>query len=176
MTDAGPAYLITGIMAAGKSTVAQALAERLPRSAHVRGDLFRRMVVSGRVEMTPGEDAEATRQLHLRYRLAAQTAQTYHAAGFTPVVQDVILGAVLGEVVAWYRPLPLRLVVLCPDPATVAEREQHRHKRGYGTFMPGELHRALMEETPRLGFWLDSTSLDVPETVQAILDHPWPSG
>jgi adenylylsulfate kinase-like enzyme len=30
--------LITGIQAAGKSTVAQALAERLPRSVHVRGD------------------------------------------------------------------------------------------------------------------------------------------
>ncbi|WP_324193143.1 zeta toxin family protein [Nocardia nova] len=37
-------YLITGIQAAGKSTVAQALAERLPRSAHVRGDVFRRFV------------------------------------------------------------------------------------------------------------------------------------
>ncbi|WP_329202698.1 AAA family ATPase [Streptomyces sp. NBC_01435] len=44
----GPAVvLITGVMASGKSTVAQALAERLPRAAHVRGDVFRRMVVSG---------------------------------------------------------------------------------------------------------------------------------
>ena len=34
--------LITGIQAAGKSTVAQELAERLPRSVHVRGDVFRR--------------------------------------------------------------------------------------------------------------------------------------
>lgn len=36
--------VITGIMAAGKSTVAQIIAERLPRSAHVRGDVFRRMI------------------------------------------------------------------------------------------------------------------------------------
>ena len=37
----GPAiYVISGIMAAGKSSVAQALAERLPRSVHVRGDVF----------------------------------------------------------------------------------------------------------------------------------------
>jgi len=34
--------LITGIQAAGKSTVAQELADRLPRSVHVRGDVFRR--------------------------------------------------------------------------------------------------------------------------------------
>ncbi|MFG1708780.1 AAA family ATPase [Nonomuraea sp. M3C6] len=66
--------LITGISAAGKSTVAQALAERLPRSAHVRGDTFRRMVVGGRAEMTPEPSDEAMRQLHLRYRIAANAA------------------------------------------------------------------------------------------------------
>lgn len=40
--------LITGNMAAGKSSVAQALAERLPQSIHPRGDVFRRMIVNGR--------------------------------------------------------------------------------------------------------------------------------
>jgi adenylylsulfate kinase-like enzyme len=48
-------FLVTGIQAAGKSTVAQALAERLERSVHVRGDLFRRMVVNGGVEMGPAD-------------------------------------------------------------------------------------------------------------------------
>ncbi|MBM0237656.1 hypothetical protein JNW88_11680 [Micromonospora sp. ATA32] len=37
--------LITGIMAAGKSTVAELLARRLPRSVHLREDIFRRTVV-----------------------------------------------------------------------------------------------------------------------------------
>jgi cytidylate kinase len=46
--------LITGIMAAGKSTVAQRLAERLDRSVYVRGDAFRRMIVSGASPITPG--------------------------------------------------------------------------------------------------------------------------
>ena len=44
--------LITGNMAAGKSTVAQALAERLPMSVHLRGDRFRRMIVNGQAEMS----------------------------------------------------------------------------------------------------------------------------
>ncbi|RUQ01541.1 phosphotransferase, partial [Microbacterium sp. HSID17254] len=36
-------YLLTGIQASGKSTVAQSLAERLPAPAvHVHGDRFRR--------------------------------------------------------------------------------------------------------------------------------------
>ncbi|MEU7996347.1 AAA family ATPase [Micromonospora sp. NPDC049060] len=59
--------LISGIMAAGKSTVADALARRLPRSVHLRGDVFRRMVVSGREEMTAQPSPEAWRQLRLRY-------------------------------------------------------------------------------------------------------------
>jgi len=63
--------LITGIQAAGKSTVAQLLAERLPRSVHVRGDVFRRMVINGRAEMTPGPTDEAVRQLRLRHQLTA---------------------------------------------------------------------------------------------------------
>ena len=45
--------LITGIQAAGKSTVAQLLAEQLPRPAHVRGDLFRRMIINGRGRHDP---------------------------------------------------------------------------------------------------------------------------
>jgi len=46
--------LITGIQAAGKSTVAQLLAKQLPWLVYMRGDLFRRMVINDRAEMTPG--------------------------------------------------------------------------------------------------------------------------
>lgn len=83
----GAVFLITGISAAGKSSVAQELAERLPRSVHVRGDLFRRMIVNGRADMTPDLDTEAVSQLRLRHDLTAATADRYAAAGFTAVVQ-----------------------------------------------------------------------------------------
>ena len=85
-------FVITGIMAAGKSTVAQALAERFDRSVHLRGDTFRRFVVSGRVEMSPDPSPEAMAQLELRYELAATCADRYVDAGFLTVMQDVILG------------------------------------------------------------------------------------
>ena len=45
-------YLMTGLMASGKSTVAELLAARQPRGVHLRGDVFRRMIVTGREEMT----------------------------------------------------------------------------------------------------------------------------
>jgi hypothetical protein len=57
------------------------LAERLPRSVHVRGDLFRRMVINGRADMTPEPSKEAIRQLRLRYRLTAATCDEYFRKG-----------------------------------------------------------------------------------------------
>ncbi len=72
--------LVTGIQAAGKSTVAQLLAARLPRSVHLRGDIFRKMIVSGRADMTPDPADQAVRQLRLRHRLTAAVADAYFEA------------------------------------------------------------------------------------------------
>ncbi len=83
-------FLITGIPGSGKSTVADLVARRFPRAAHVQGDVFRRMVVSGREAMSPDPSAEAWRQLRLRYRLGAAVADAYFEAGLTVVVQDVV--------------------------------------------------------------------------------------
>lgn len=63
--------VVTGIQAAGKSTVAQALAERLDRSVHLRGDLFRKMIVNGRADMGAAEPAG-------RGRTAAAARQPAH--------------------------------------------------------------------------------------------------
>lgn len=161
--------LITGVMAAGKSTVAQALAERLRRAAHVRGDVFRRMIVSGREEHVPGADGESEAQLRLRYRLSAATADTYADAGFTAVVQDVVLGDDLTSYVGLVRTRPLFVVVLAPSPEAVAAREAGRAKTGYGAWTVEDLDGALRADTPRLGLWLDSSELTVGETVDAIL-------
>lgn len=161
--------VITGIMAAGKSTVAQALAARLPRSVHLRGDIFRRMIVNGRVEMDPGAEDAALVQLRLRYRLAAKAADGYCAAGFTVVYQDVILGPMLLEVVELIATRPLRVVVLCPSPDAVAGREAGRAKTGYGTWTVADLDRALRAETPRLGLWLDTSAMTPAETVDVLL-------
>jgi broad-specificity NMP kinase len=161
--------LITGIMAAGKSTVAQHLAERLPHSVHLRGDVFRRMMINGRAEMTQELSAAAAEQLRLRYRLAAAAAGLYLQAKFSVVYQDVILGSHLTEVVQYYQSYPLHVVVLCPSPAVVAAREAGRHKAGYHGLTVADLDRVLREETPRLGLWLDSSAFTVAETVDYIL-------
>jgi chloramphenicol 3-O-phosphotransferase len=162
--------LITGIMASGKSTVAQALAERLPKSVHLRGDIFRRMIVNGRLEMAPGAPEEALKQLQLRYELAALTADRYCDAGFTVVYQDVILGPILTDVVERLkRNRRVAVVVLTPSPEIVAQREAGRGKTGYGEWTPAMLDHGLRTDTPRIGLWLDTSALSVAQTVDAIL-------
>ncbi|KAB8190308.1 AAA family ATPase [Nonomuraea phyllanthi] len=164
------AVVITGVSAAGKSTVAQALAERLPRSAHVRGDAFRRMIVGGRAEMAPEPAEEALRQLRLRHRIAASTADLYFKAGFTPIVQDIIIG----EDLKWFTNLidtrPLHVFVLAPDPEEVDRRERARAKTGYGGgWTIAQLDAVLRHETPRIGLWLDTSRQTPPETVDEII-------
>jgi chloramphenicol 3-O-phosphotransferase len=169
-------FLVTGIQASGKSTVAQSLAERFERSVHVRGDLFRRMVVNGRAEMGPASPpAEAVRQLRLRYTLAAATADGYADAGFTVVLQDIVLGSHLTDMVTAIRSRPLYVVVLAPRADVVRKRDEIRQaERGKVAYKPGdesvtELDAHLRHDTPRIGLWLDTSEQTVDETVEEIL-------
>lgn len=164
-------YLLTGVMASGKSTTAQALAERLPRCVHLRGDVFRKMIVTGREEMTSQPTSRALEQLGLRYRLAAQAARGYWESGFSVVLQDNYYGPDLANMVALLEDIPVRVVVLCPDVETVKAREAARGKTGYVGFEPASLLETFRRETPRLGFWLDNSRLTVEESVEKILEH-----
>lgn len=171
----GRIILITGNMASGKSSVAQALAERLPRSVHLRGDLFRRLIVNGRAEMGVELSAEAERQLQLRYSLAAEVARRYAQAGFTVVYQDIIIGPTLSDIVGLLQPYQPFVVVLCPRPEVVAARDQARAKTGYPDRASVDaFDRVLRTETPPLGHWLDNSDLTLDETVAHILaEMPW---
>ncbi|WP_460516952.1 AAA family ATPase [Flindersiella endophytica] len=168
--DVPKVIAITGVQAAGKSTVAQMLAERLERSAHVRGDTFRRMLVSGQAPVVPGGGGQMQAELTLRYQIAAMVADRYAAAGFTAVVQDVILGSDLAEFAATVRTRPFGMVVLAPDQRSVAQREQDRRKTAYkdGWTIEG-LDAVLHEDTPKLGLWLDTSSQTPSQTVDEIL-------
>lgn len=168
---AGRVIVITGAMAAGKSTVTQLLAERLPRSVHVRGDAFRRMIVAGREELTLSPTPEAEAQLSLRYDLAAATADAFAAAGFDAIVQDVIVGRELAGFIDRIRTERRHLVVLSPSVSVLQWREKQREKDGYTHMSPGALDTVLRQETSRIGYWLDSSAQEPDETVDDILAH-----
>jgi predicted kinase len=162
-------YLISGPMAAGKTTVAGALARRFERGVHLQGDVFRRSIVNGRAEVTPDLLPEAMAQLRLRYELAAQAANRYAQAGFTVAYEDVIAGECLSEVLAMIHSRPCHVIVLVPAIEELARRAQGRARSGYDDWTVERLYEAFSSDTPRIGHWLDTTKLDVEQTVDEIL-------
>jgi len=162
-------YLITGPMAAGKSTVARLLASRVERGVHLEGDVFRRSIVSGREEMTPDPSPEALEQLRLRYRLAAAAADTYFEAGFTVALEDVVAGPLLGDYRTMIRSRPCHVIVLLPSLEAVAAREAGRDAKGYGAWTVEEIYEGFAGTTTRVGIWLDTTHFTQEETVDEIL-------
>jgi chloramphenicol 3-O-phosphotransferase len=164
--------IVTGAMASGKSTVAQLLAERFNRAAHVRGDVFRRFVVRGRAEPSPEMSPEARAQLLLRYRLGATAADAYAAAGFVTVWQDIIVGPFLSDAIVMVQARPLYLVVLDPAPEAIADRERRRAKVGYDNdWDVAQFVNSMRATTPRIGLWIDNSTLTAEQTAQAVLDR-----
>jgi hypothetical protein len=173
--DAG-VWLVTGVQAAGKSTIADLLAAQFDRGVHVRGAQFYRWAVSGWVHADGEPTSEARRLLDLRYRLSARVADEYCAAGFTVVVQDNVFGE---DVADWLRSIiarPRHLVVLRPSIATVAARDKARRlstgKVAYRDGAPGiEALDEMLAMTPRLGLWIDTSNQEPLQTVAEILSR-----
>ena len=168
-------WLITGAQASGKSTVAEALAERFERGVHVRGGQFYRWAVRGWVHFDDRQQAEeARRLLDLRYRLSALVADEYAAAGFTTVVQDNIYGPDVEAWLARIRARPTHLVVLRP-PVKVLEQRHEERRRATGKvayragFSAADNDRDLVTTPQGLGLWLDTSTQSVDETVDEIL-------
>lgn len=162
-------YLITGPMAAGKSTVAHLLAARFKQGVHLEGDMFRRSIVSGRLDMAPGASSAALDQVKLRYRLAAAAADAYFEAGFTVALEDVVAGSLLGDYRTTIRSRPCHVVVLIPSLRAVSEREAKREQTVSGAWTVERFYAEFVRVTPRVGVWLDTTDLTPDETVDAIL-------
>ncbi len=164
-------FVITGVMASGKSTVSELLARSFARGVHVRGDVFRKMIVSGRDPISPELGAEALRQLDLRQHLAVSVANDYWRDDFTVVLQDIYAGGALTNVIERLEISPLYVVVLNPHPDVVAQREAQREKSGYGEWSVEEFCASFGAETPRVGLWLDTSDLSAEATVDEILQR-----
>ncbi|MEV1046327.1 AAA family ATPase [Streptomyces sp. NPDC049916] len=160
--------LLSGIPGSGKSTVAAALAARFAASAHIEVDALQDLIVSGGRLPTPERDEEADRQIFLRARGACLLAGSFVAAGFLPVVDDVVVRrAHLDFYRRWMTPRPPHFVVLAPGAAKAAERNRARDKTLTTDW--SFLETAMREELADEGIWIDNAGLTVDRTVDAVL-------
>lgn len=162
--------LIVGVPGAGKTTVARALAERLPRSACIEGDLVQHhFTVNGLVGPGGLPAEESTRQLELRWDNCAALARNFWRTGFSVVVEHAAsrrswverFASEMGDV-------PVSLVVLAPALTVALERDRTRTEKQVAAqfaHMDAELRRELAG----LGWWLDTSALTVAESVDRVL-------
>jgi predicted kinase len=160
--------VVSGIPGAGKSTIAKRIAARLPRSVHIEAEVLQRFVVGGCVWPDDQPQEEAMRQLRLRGRNVALLADSFFEAGFTPVVDDIVIGTRLAELRSDLKSRPLLFVLLTPRLEVVRERNRQRPNKDVFEAWR-HLDAVARKETPRVGLWLDSSDQSAEASVEEIL-------
>lgn len=167
--------VVTGIMAAGKSTVSHLLAQQFARGVHVDADVLQRMIVSGGQwvsQSEPGDPrGEAARQLRLRLKNMCLLGRSFYEAGFSVVLNDIIIGERRQHLQEELHDLPFTLVVLAPHVDAVLQRDQARPKETQGSAWAEYLDGELRKTMAGTGLWVDSTSQTPQETVEYIMQR-----
>jgi chloramphenicol 3-O-phosphotransferase len=167
--------LVSGMQGAGKTSVADRVARRLERAARISSDALQEMIVSGgrwpeRREMSE----EAARQLRLRLRNACLLGRSFVEAGFFAVIDDIVIGARVDELLEELRGQRFIFVMLMPHLDVVRRREEGRGTRLWEEW--GWMDDEIRTATRRIGLWVDSSEQSADQTVDEIMRRAWIDG
>ncbi|MFC7625713.1 AAA family ATPase [Microlunatus sp. GCM10028923] len=172
-SEGAECLIVTGMPAAGKSTVTRLIAAGLDRSARLDGDDLVRMIINGGV-WALGEPAdEAARQVELCNRNLCTLARNFVGAGFTTVIDWVIPDRrQLDLFRELLDPVLTSFVVLAPGGDACRERNRHRDPQQRWEFTGyDELGASMRVELGDHGWWLDSAELTAADTASMIINE-----
>jgi len=171
-------FAISGTQGAGKTTVSSMLARRFERGVHVSADTLQKMIVSGgewplasETNANTDPQGEAVDQLRLRLHNICLLGRSFYDAGFTVVLDDIIVGSRMQHLLVDLGGVDFMFVMLTPSLETVRDRERQR-----GTELWREwewLTESVERTTPRVGLWLDTSAQTPEETVDEIMRRAW---
>jgi len=161
--------VISGLPGVGKSTAARQLALRFDRAAHVEADRLQDLVVAGAaLPGSEGIDSQAREQLDLRLKNACVLARSFAEAGFTAIIDDIVIGSGVEDLTRHLDGVPVTFVMLLPDFDHVKQRWINMDSPFADRW--DWIDDEIRNNTERIGHWLDTTALDPTRTVDRILE------
>jgi guanylate kinase len=159
--------LITGPMGAGKSSTSKELAEKFEKSAYIKVDHVRKMIIGGYIEVGK-ENFSIQEKLGIKNTCAL--ANNFLEAGFNVFIDDVMGKEKLQRYIEFFPNMKVKTFLLLPTVEALLERF---HGRGGATEALEKRTRHLHDQfTLRKNEinWkvIDSSNLTLEETVEEI--------
>jgi chloramphenicol 3-O-phosphotransferase len=174
--ERAPIFLLTGTPGSGKSSVARALLQRFEFGLHLPVDDLREFVVSGIAHPVPTLTKETGRQFRLARESASMTAKLYATNGFAVVIDDVISSDDVSSIFETsFSEFDFHKIYLQPRLEVALERSRTRTNKNFDPSFLEEPIRQIYawmsaQEIPKDWLRLDSSELNLEQTVDAILE------
>jgi adenylylsulfate kinase-like enzyme len=161
--------LITGPAGAGKSTIADILASRLPKTARIDVDYVRHMIKSGKVKPHP-YTSEANVQIALAARNVCTLAKNFVSEGYSVFIDDVV---VREEHMDNYRNLlkdiPFFVFLLLPNADVLTRRDLKRGPEVSMGVRAAQLHEEFSAVKGKMQWTVIDNSDQTSEETASIL-------
>ncbi len=165
----GRVFVVAGARAAGKSSVARALADALVKSVCIDGSVLEGMVAAGKISLTAEPSVGALEQLFTRWAGALTLADVWCANGFDAVIADDIIGDYLEDFLDLADTGPVHLVMLHPSVDALYERQPVTDAFSPEYASVENLWNEVEFNTQRVGLWIDNSVMTPASVVVRVL-------